>query len=574
MGLRGDHEHPSNMVALLAARAQSHGDRTAMVFLERGEHEADRASYADLDRSARIVGRVLRDVGATSRPVIVALPAGIDFVRCFLGCLYAGAYAVPVPYPLQRRHWDRIEGIARAAKPAAIITDRTARDASGSIDEWGGQILTAPEIFAGSPLENLPGPSGPELAFIQYTSGSTGNPKGVVVTHGNIMANQEMIAEGFGHTEDLIVANWLPLHHDMGLVGCILQPLYVGGLSVFMSPLAFLQRPSRWLRAISDWRATTAGAPNFGYDLCLRTVSEERIRGVDLSSLKVAFCGAEPVRSRTMRAFAARFAPHGFDPAALYPCYGQAEATLFVSGRNAGSGLRTHFADRESIGEHGSAGARELVSCGWPRMSCGVLIVGAGDAILPESITGEICVGGDNVSPGFWSHEIGGAVPDDTRELTIGGKRYLRTGDLGFIADSELYIAGRLKDMLIIHGANIYAEDVEETVMSLSQAALLRSSACFGIEREHGEALVIVCELAQKSVDDAEGAALLKAATGAIGEDHGTIPAAALLVARGTIPTTASGKIQRSLLRERFLRGELAPLLATGVYPQSERAPS
>jgi acyl-CoA synthetase (AMP-forming)/AMP-acid ligase II len=574
MALRSDREHPSNMVELLSARAQSHGDRTAMVFLERGEREVGRASYADLDRSARIVGSVLRDAGAASRPVIVALPAGIDFIRCFLGCLYAGAYAVPVPYPLQRRHWDRIEGIARAAKPAAIITDRTARDASDSIGEWGGQILTVPEVFAGSPLASVPNPSGSTLAFIQYTSGSTGKPKGVAVTHGNVMANQAMIAEGFGHTEALIVANWLPLHHDMGLIGCILQPLFIGGLSVFMSPLAFLQRPSRWLKAISDWRATTAGAPNFGYDLCVRAVGEEQIRGIDLSSLKVAFCGAEPVRPRTMRAFAAKFAPHGFDPAALYPCYGQAEATLFVSGRNAGSGLRTHSADRESTGERGVAGARELVSCGWPRMSCEVLIVGAGDAILPEGVTGEICVGGDNVSRGFWSHEIGAEVPDDARELRIGGKRYLRSGDLGFISDGEIYIAGRLKDMLIIHGANIYAEDVEETVMSLSKAALLRSTACFGIEREHGEAMVIVCELAQKSVEQAEGAALLKAATSAIGEDHGTTPTAALLVARGTIPTTASGKIQRSRLRERFLRGELAPLLATGVLPAEERAGS
>ena len=180
---------------------------------------------------------------------------------------------------------------------------RPIRSANGA-----GKSSTVPEIFAGAPLESVPNPSGSTLAFIQYTSGSTGKPKGVAVTHGNVMANQAMIAEGFGHTEDLIVANWLPLHHDMGLVGCILQPLYVGGLSVFMSPLAFLQRPSRWLKAISDWCATTAGAPNFGYDLCVRTVSEKQVRGVDLSSLKVAFCGAEPVRPRTMRAFAAKFA--------------------------------------------------------------------------------------------------------------------------------------------------------------------------------------------------------------------------------------------------------------------------
>jgi acyl-CoA synthetase (AMP-forming)/AMP-acid ligase II len=574
MVLRGDFGRPANIVELLAARAQSHGSRTAMIFLERGEREADRASYADLDRSARIVGGALRGVGAISKPVIVALPAGIDFVRCFLGCLYAGAYAVPVPYPLQQRHWERIEGIARAVGPAAILTDRVASAASASITDWGGKVINVPEVFAATPLENFTSPSERALAFIQYTSGSTGKPKGVAVTHANVMANQAMIAEGFGHTEDLIVAHWLPLHHDMGLVGCILQPLYVGGQSVFMSPLAFLQRPSRWLKAISDWHATTAGAPNFGYDLCVRAIGEKQLQGVDLSSLKVAFCGAEPVRARTMRAFASKFARHGFDPAALYPCYGQAEATLYVTGRNAGSGLRTHVANRELIGDREASGTRELVSCGWPRISGEVLIVGAGDAILPEGVIGEICVGGENVSPGFWSREIGGVVPDDARELSRNGKRYLRSGDLGFIADGELYVAGRLKDMLIVHGANIYAEDVEETVMSLPEAELLRSAACFAIEREHGEAMVIVCELAEKSVDRNKGVALLKAATSAIGEEHGTTPAAALLVSRGTIPTTVSGKIQRSIVRQRYLSGELAPLAATGLFPQVEAAGS
>jgi acyl-CoA synthetase (AMP-forming)/AMP-acid ligase II len=333
-----------------------------------------------------------------------------------------------------------------------------------------------------------------------------------------------------------------------------------------MSPFAFLQRPVRWLRAISTYRATTSGGPNFGYELCLRAIGESQLAGIDLSSWRLAFSGAEPVRAATMRKFSERFAAAGFDPGALYQCYGLAEATLFVSGRKAGSGISCRAAPplSQTTRVALTPSRRELVSCGWPRRGGSIVILSLNRAEpVAAGETGEICVAGDNVSPGFWSRELPGVAPDTDRQVDFAGKTWLRTGDLGLVADGELFVAGRLKDMVIIYGANVYAEDVEATVMALPEASCLRLAACFGLEGERSEALVIVGELAEKSLSPDGGDALLDAVGKAVGDAFGTVPADILLVGRGHLPVTASGKIQRGLARARFLAGELRPL-ATG----------
>lgn len=566
----------STIVDLIRARAKQRGDRPAMSFLERGEREIDRASYAELDRAARAVAGALLDTRAHGKPVLVALPAGIDFVRCFLGCLYAGAYAVPVPYPLQRRNWDRIKAIVLDAGPDALLTTRAIagdRELAEACGDFAGSTIPAEEALAAAPLETLPPLAPSDIALIQYTSGSTSRPKGVVVTHRNLMANQAMIEEAFGHDETTVVASWLPLHHDMGLIGCVLQPLYVGGRCVFMSPLSFLQKPLRWLRAIAKHRATTTGAPNFGYDLCLRAIAKDDAANVDLSSLRLAFCGAEPVRPETMRSFAARFARCGFDAKALYPCYGLAEATLFVSGRAAGAGIVCRAPPPVRAGEERVAlmpSRRELVSCGWPRQGADIAILALHRAeAVPPSTIGEICVSGDNVSPGFWSRPRAEITPDTARLVQFAGRIYLRTGDLGFVTDGELYIAGRLKDMMIVHGANIYAEDVEATVKDLPEARCLGAVAGFAIEGERGEAMVVICEWAEEPPPDG-GAALRNALKKAVAEAHGLVPAAVLLVARGAIPRTASGKLQRGLARARYLQGILTPTSAEASPASSE----
>lgn len=557
------------IVDVIRSRARTDGHRPALVFLERGEREAERVTYSALDGAARAVAAALLNAKAEAKPVLVALPSGMDFVRAFLGCLYAGAYAVPAPYPLQRRNWDRISGIMVDAGPAVVLTtDEMASDpvfsascraASARVIPIG-EALTVPPIGAPSSSE----PTG--IAFIQYTSGSTTRPKGVVVTYRNLAADQAMIAEAFGDDDNSVGLHWLPPHHDMGLIGGILQPLYVGALGVFMSPFAFLQRPVRWLSAISAYRATTSGGPNFGYELCLRAIGAGQAADLDLSSWRLAFCGAEPVRAATMRKFAERFARYGFDPVALYPCYGLAEATLFVSGRNAGSGISCCAAPllSETTRVAMTPSRRELVSCGWPRRggSIATLALNRAEPVAAGEI-GEICVAGENVSPGFWSRELTSVAPDTDRLVDFAGKTWLRTGDLGRIADGELFVAGRLKDMMIIYGANIYAEDVEATVIALPEASNLRLIACFGIERERNEAMVIVGELAEKSLPPDGGDALLDAISKTVGEAFGTVPANVLLVARGSLPVTASGKIMRGLTRARFLAGELQPL-ATG----------
>jgi acyl-CoA synthetase (AMP-forming)/AMP-acid ligase II len=564
---------PATLLSLLRGHARSIGDRRALLYLERGERPVDGASFAELDASARAAARSLRDSGLAHKPVLLALPPGLDFVRCFLGCLYAGAVAVPVPYPIQQRNWDRLRRIAEAARPAAILTARSAaasRNLAEVVVERRSsapmRVLAADEVLAGTPLDDVSLPEPGDLAFIQYTSGSTSRPKGVAVTHGNIMANEAMIKAAFGHDSNTVVVSWLPLHHDMGLIGSVLQPLYVGGQCILMSPLAFLQKPVRWLWAIQNYRGTTSGAPNFGYELCVCVIDERQVAGLDLTSWQLAFCGAEPVRLHTMRRFVGKFAGCGFADTALYPCYGLAEATLFVSGRAHGSGVRHRGIGRKVTPPQlaGTGNRRELVSCGSPWLGGGVVILDIERPIaLPAGIIGEIGVSGPHVSPGFWSAAASAVIPDTDRQAIVNGDAVLRTGDLGFVADGELYIAGRLKDMIIIHGTNIYAEDVEAIVSDLPEADCLRLVACFGIERDSGEAMVLVGELTGKALPADGGKAVLTTIGRAVGEAFGAIPAASLLVARGGLPVAASGKLQRGLARARYLKGAL-PVLAAG----------
>jgi acyl-CoA synthetase (AMP-forming)/AMP-acid ligase II len=553
--------------SLLGAHAARGGDRIALRYLSRGEAVSDEASYAALDAAARTVAGNLLAGGLAGRPVMIALPQGLDFVRCFLGCVYAGAIAIPAPALGGARTKERIGAIAAHARPAVVIA---AADApSHSLDEIRERSpqtrLVAPEdLLSGPAAETLPAQTPDGVAFLQYTSGSTSAPKGVVITHRNILANLEMIRVAFGQTEADSTVSWLPLHHDMGLIGCVLEPLYLGAEAMLMSPLTFLQRPARWLRAMDRFRATTAGAPNFAYDLCARTVTDEQARGIDLSCWRLAFCGSEPIRAATLARFAARFAPSGFPAHALYPCYGLAEATLFVTGGKPASGIR-----ERTLARSGGPGL-QAVSCGEP-------ILGAEVALLePEAprrtapgAIGEIAVRGPQVSPGFWDPERG-IVPDDTRSVALDGRVFLRTGDLGTIEDGELYVVGRLKNMIIVHGANIYAEDIEHTVKSLPDGAELGAVAALpvlGPERRT-ESVALVCEVGRGAAPlDPEG--LLDRIATAVADAHGVLAAELALVPAGAIERTVSGKLQRARTAERLAGGEL-PVLAR-LAPQPRR---
>ncbi|MGH7212354.1 MAG: AMP-binding protein, partial [Acetobacteraceae bacterium] len=339
-----------------------------------------------------------------------------------------------------------------------------------------------------------------------------------------------------GRAADDAVASWVPMHHDMGLIGCVIQPLYVGARMVLMSPLAFLQKPVRWLRAIEEHGATNSGSPNFGYELCLRQISDAQCRGLDLSRWRLAFCGSEPVRPRTMERFAARFAPFGFDPAALYACYGLAEATLLVTGGCAGAGI----AHRRVTGA-----VQATVSCGGPAPGCEIALVGPGGGLAAAGETGEICVRGEHVSPGFWSARDRAIVADAGRQCMIEDRRFLRTGDLGSIVKGELHVVGRIKDMLIVRGMNLYAEDVEETVALSVETAGIAASAAFGVETGYAERLVLVCELERGRARPADPEPLRDRVRRVVSDDHGVMPAEVVIAVSGSISRSSGGKVQR-----------------------------
>ncbi|HEV7785623.1 MAG TPA: fatty acyl-AMP ligase, partial [Thermoanaerobaculia bacterium] len=452
---------------MLRARAEERPNQAAFTFLTDGETEAGRLTYAELDFRARAVAAALREAVPPGERALLLYPPGLDFIVAFFGCLYAGVVAVPAypPRPNDRSQ-ARLRAIARDAEP------RVALSTSATLSGLAGLAAMAPELAAvrwmatdalasGVSDRQLSEPSPESIAFLQYTSGSTAEPKGVEVTHANLLHNERMIGAAFEQDESSVVVGWLPLYHDMGLIGTVLQPLHAGGRCVLMSPLAFLQRPMRWLEVISRYRGTTSGGPNFAYELCVRKATPEALAGLDLTSWRVAFNGAEPVRAETLERFAGTFAPCGFRPEAFYPCYGLAEATLFVAGGV--PGRRPRIAEVEAaalernevVSIAGSdRGARRLVSSGRPWMGQRIVVADPETgAACPPGRVGEIWIAGSSVARGYWrnpeatTHDFGAHLAGPGSDGP-----FLRTGDLGFVADGELYVTGRLKDLIILRG--------------------------------------------------------------------------------------------------------------------------
>ncbi|HTQ79943.1 MAG TPA: AMP-binding protein, partial [Thermoanaerobaculia bacterium] len=484
----------------------------------------------------------------------------------FFGSLYGGATAVPAYPPRLGRNQSRLQAIVRDARPSVVLTTAEIAAKSASLIEQVPELASA--VFLAT--DNLPAgveqdwrmpPLAPaDLAFLQYTSGSTATPKGVMVSHGNLMHNQEMIRLAFGQSEESVVVGWLPLYHDMGLIGNILQPLYVGGSCVLMSPIAFLQRPMRWLAAITRYQGTTSGGPNFAYDLCVRKARPEDLAQLDLRSWRVAFNGAEPVRARTLDAFAEAFAASGFDRRAFYPCYGLAEATLFVSGgardrpphilpvqpSSIEDGRAIPSEEKpEPLGE-----ARKLVGCGHAWLEQKILVVDP-ETTLPRAPreVGEIWVSGPSVAGGYWGNS---EVTEKTFRATQPDHEgfFLRTGDLGFLAEGELFVIGRLKDLIIIRGRNLYPEDVEQAVEAASPSLRRGSTAAFSVDVDGEERLIVACELERGAgAASAEAATLIRQA---ISAEYGAQVYEVLFLSPSTIPKTSSGKIQRHACRQRY----------------------
>jgi acyl-CoA synthetase (AMP-forming)/AMP-acid ligase II len=554
-------------VDILRKRASHQSEEIVYTFLLDGETESDWLTYQALDRQARAIAATLQSYQTMGERALLLYPPGLEFVAAFFGCLYAGVVAVPVYPPRRNQKNTRLEAIIADAGATIVLTTAslltTIQEALPLVNRHCIATDDLPNDVASAWQE--PTINSQSLAFLQYTSGSTGMPKGVMVSHGNLVHNSTLIYQLFGHNPQSRGVIWLPLYHDMGLIGGVLQPLYGGFPVTLMSPISFLKKPLRWLQAISRYQATTSGGPDFAYDLACRRISPEQRSSLDLSSWKVAFSGAEPIRAQTLERFANYFSPYGFRREAFYPCYGMAETTLIVSG-----GLKTEppivrplkagelEKNRVVSATEEEESIRFIVGCGRSWLNQKIVIVD------PESLTlcepdqvGEIWVSGASVAQGYWQQ------PEQTKQTfhsylaDTGEGPFLRTGDLGFLQDGEMFITGRLKDLIIIQGRNHYPQDIEITVEQSHPSLRPSSGAAFTIEFAEQEKLVIAHEVERSSLRKLNPNEVIGAIRRAIAEEHDLQVYAVLLLKIGGIPQTSSGKVQRRACRERFLAGSL-----------------
>ncbi len=560
------HSSP-NLLDLLRVQADRFPDRLILRFLSDQETE-DAFTYADLDRKARAIAAYLQARDARGERALVLHAPGPDYVATLLGCLYAGVIAVPAYPPRMNRSLNRLQDIVADAQARFGLTSAAAlarlrdrsHDSSLSNLEW---IATdaCPLDAADQWRARTPHPD--EIALLQYTSGSTSAPKGVALTHANFLHNLRSLASLGAHSDDHFVS-WLPPYHDMGLVGATLLPLSLGTVATILSPTTFLQRPSRWLSVISRYRGTISGGPNFAFELCCKRISEEQRATLDLQSWRVAYSGAERVRASTLKRFAERFASAGFKSSAFAPCYGLAEATLAVSFTSLQEEPRTvaldetEFSHGKAVDASDASRARELVSCGVPVSGCSVMVVNPETRrIVRDGAIGELWVASAGVASGYWNK------PDLSEEVfraRIAGdhsdRTYLRTGDLGFLRDGEVFVAGRRKELIVLRGRNYHPEDIEVAFEHSHPRLRAGCGVAFAVDREAEEALVIVQEV--DSVRDLDAASVIASIRGAIAEQLQLQVHDIVLVEPGTVPKTSSGKLQRTLCRTLYEQERLA----------------
>ncbi|MBE9103653.1 amino acid adenylation domain-containing protein, partial [Nostoc cf. edaphicum LEGE 07299] len=559
----------ATIIDILRDRSCNIPGTQAFTFLEDGETQELTLTYHELDRRSRAVAAQLQALGLSGKRAILLYPPGLDYLIAFFGCLYAGVVAIPAYPPSNQRKTPRIQAISIDAQASIALTTTAMLPTLQSIltlltKQGNFHWLTTDNIAQG--IEDSwqqPAINQDTLAFLQYTSGSTGIPKGVMLSHGNLLHNAAVTYQMMEHSPSSKFVSWLPIYHDMGLIGGILQPLYGGFPCVLMSPTSFLQRPYRWLQAISRYKGTTSGGPNFAYELCVQRITQEQKETLDLSSWSVAFNGAEPVRQDTLELFATTFAECGFRQEAFYPCYGMAEATLIVSG-----GIKTALAQVKTV-EKSALSQNQIVEATTENqniqsfVSCGETIPQQQIVIVnPETLTrcssdevGEIWVSGLSVGQGYWNRteeteQTFHAYLKDTKEGP-----FLRTGDLGFLANGELFITGRAKDLIIIRGRNLYPQDIELTAQGSHPSLRSGANAAFTVEVNNEERLVVVQELEFRAKPNlAEVASAIRQS---ITEEHEVQVYGVVLIKPGTIPKTSSGKIQRRGTRAQFENGEL-----------------
>ncbi len=564
-------EPAATLVDLLRLRAQHEPAKVTHRFLREGGGDGGSRTAAEADRRARAVAALLQTSGVgPGERVLLLYPQGLDYVTAFFGCLYAGTVPIPVYALRMNRPMPRLEAIVADARAAAALTSATLLEqARPHLPQT--PTLHALQWLAGDAVPpgiedawKPPGVGPDDLALLQYTSGSTAAPKGVMLTHANVMHNMAMARRGFACGPGTRGVCWLPPHHDMGFMAGVVMPIYAGFPVNLLSPLEFLQRPVRWLEAISQARATHTGAPNFAYDLCARKVTPEQRARLDLSSLEVAFVGAEPVQAETLRRFAEAFAPCGFRKEAFLPCYGLAEATVFVTGNPPHAAPVVHAADAAALEAKRVASApaddpraRLLVGCGRTGLGGKVLIVDPETwTPCPAGRVGEVWVSGGQVGKGYWNRPAETEQTFGARLAGTGEGPFLRTGDLGYLHGEQLFITGRLKDLLIIRGKNHYPQDIEQTVEQSHPVLRPTCGAAFAVDVGGEERLVVVQEMERhgRAVDRDE---VVRAIRRAVAEHHDLQVHAVVLLRPASIPKTSSGKIQRHACRAGYLDGSL-----------------
>ena len=564
----------SSLVDVLRYRATEQPNDPAYIFLPDRGAERLSLSFAELYTRARAVAVSLADRGQKGDRAVLLFSPGLDFIVAFFACLLAGVIAVPMMIPRRASSRDASAAILADCSPCFAMTRRDlVTDARPELMErFGIGRLDWVFVDCRRPVSAelrapLPLPAREDIALLQYTSGSTSSPKGVMVSHRNLIENSEMIRIALGNTRNSTHVSWVPLYHDMGLILNVLQSFYVGALCVLLAPVSFMQRPLSWLRAIHDHRAEVAGGPNFAFDLCVRRHRPEEIHGIDLSCWKVALNGAEPIRASTIDRFAATFAPYGFDAKSIHPAYGMAEATLLISAGRRGTGPITRRIDRDAL-QRNQIVAPAKAQDAQILVGCGRRLVGERLAIVdPETrmsrgpgLLGEVWVAGPHVAHGYWRNPEATASAFRARTASGGAQSWLRTGDLGFLDENgELYITGRIKDLIIIRGINHYPQDIEETVQDCHTALRRHCGAAFSVpDHNDEEQLVLVQEVERTFRRQIAVEEIIAAIREAISREHEIAAREIVLIRTGSLPKTSSGKIQRRLTRQMFLAGTLS----------------
>jgi acyl-CoA synthetase (AMP-forming)/AMP-acid ligase II len=565
-------DHTFNFMELTRQRAADDGGQTAYTFLEFHPEETIQSSvtYEQLDIRARVLAAQLQEVASRGSRVLLLYRPGLEFICGFLGCFYSGMIAVPVGAPKLGHRSDRLLGIIADSKPAVILATASVRrgmqrlvDAAHAMNWMCSDEIDDSQAHRWVQPRVVP----EDLAFLQYSSGSTGHPKGIKVTHGNLAHQSAVFHRQTGATHESCFVSWLPTFHDLGLIAGVLQPLYGGYLGVQMAPESFVEAPYRWLKAISDCRADISAAPNFAYELCIAKVTPEFRAGLDLSTWRFALNGAEPVRAKTIDDFAEAFASSGFRRSAFYPAYGLAEATLLVSGGNTEDELRARRfkadaleQDRVLAADDEDTAARALVGYALPVSDQELVIVNPTTQRRADADeVGEIWLSSPSVSAGYWNRRAETEEIFTARIADSTGGPYLRTGDLGFIHNQEMFICGRLKDLILIRGRNYHAPDIELTVENSHQALRTGCGAAFSVEIDEEERLVVAHEVDRqfKVPDGTTFDQIILGIRQAIAAQHQLQVHAVVLLRHGTIPKTSSGKIQRRECRARHLAGRL-----------------